>query len=90
MPGVLIIEALAQLGCLFSKMCTDGVGADDLVVFSAVEKFRFRRPVVPGDTLTLELTSFKNKFVHWKMEAVARVGDRVVADGILKSTAISS
>lgn len=89
MPGVMIVEALAQLGVLFAKMSTGGCPPEKLLVFSGVEDMRFRRQVVPGDVLTLRLTEYRRKLVHWKMQGVALVGDDIAAQGTIKATEIS-
>ena len=86
MPGVLMLEALAQVGAIFAKLSTGGVGPDRLVVFSGTEMIRFRRPVVPGDVLSLKMALVKAKFGHWKMQGTASVDDEVAAEGILMAT----
>lgn len=88
MPGVLMLEALAQLGALFAKMSTGGVPPERLVVFSGAESVRFRRPVVPGDTLTLRMELLKAKFGHWKMQGLAKVGEEVAVEGVLMATEV--
>lgn len=88
MPGVLMLEALAQLGAIFAKLSTGGVGENRLVVFSGAEEVRFRRPVVPGDTLTLRMELIRSKFGHWKMKGTAKVGDDLAVDGILMATEV--
>lgn len=55
MPGVLMLEALAQLGAIFAKLSTGGANAQQLVVLSGFDEVRFRRNVVPGDVLKLEM-----------------------------------
>ena len=60
MPGVLIIEALAQVACILGiKILDKEVGP--VVFFTGIDKAKFRRPVVPGDQLRLELTKIKQK-----------------------------
>ncbi len=88
MPGVLILEALAQLGAVFAKVATGGAEADRLVVFSGCDEIRFRRPVVPGDVLRLRMQKIKSKFGHWKMQGTAWVGDEVACEGILMATEV--
>ncbi len=88
MPGVLMLEALAQLGAIFAHLSTGGVTNDRLVVFSGAEDVRFRRPVIPGDVLTLRMELVKSKFGHWKMHGTAKVGDEVAVDGILMATEV--
>ena len=55
MPGVLILEAMAQVGAVYALQQLEGRD-DKLVLFSGIDNGRFRRPVVPGDTLTLTVT----------------------------------
>ena len=89
MPGVLIIEAMAQLGALFAKISTGGVAPGKLVVFSGADEIRFRHPVVPGDVLVMNMNLLKSKFGHWKMEGTAMVGDNLACEGVLKATEVS-
>ncbi len=88
MPGVIILETLAQLGAIFAHLSTGGAQGDRLVVFSGAESVRFRRPVVPGDVLQLRMELVKNKFGHWKMNGTAKVGGEVAAGGILMATEV--
>lgn len=88
MPGVIILETLAQLGAIFAKLVSGGASSDRLVVFSGAESVRFRRPVVPGDILQLRMELVKNKFGHWKMKGTARVGDEMATEGILMATEV--
>lgn len=83
MPGVLIIEALAQLGVIYSRLCTGGVDPSRLVVFAGCEETRFRKQVVPGDTVRLEIEYLKHRGPFWRMKGTARVGDELAAEGIL-------
>lgn len=83
MPGVLMLEALAQLGVLFSRLGVNAAPPDRLNVFAGVDEVRFRRPVVPGDQLVLEMNLIKRRPGLWKMKGIARVGDEVVVEGIL-------
>jgi 3-hydroxyacyl-[acyl-carrier-protein] dehydratase len=81
MPGVLIIEALAQVGAVTILAIEENKGK--LAFFAGIDKVRFRGQVKPGDVLILEveLTGFKGSI--GKGQAVARVGDKVVAEGEL-------
>ena len=83
MPGVLMLEALAQLGVLFSRISDGGGPSDKLNVFAGVDEVRFRRPVVPGDRLNLEMTLLKRRKGLWKMKGVASVDGEVAVEGIL-------
>ena len=79
MPGVLIIEAMAQTaGVLVLKSIPDR--QNKLVLLVAVENARFRRPVVPGDTLRMEMKVLKKKASVAKMAGVATVDGVVVAE----------
>jgi 3-hydroxyacyl-[acyl-carrier-protein] dehydratase len=79
MPGVLIVEALAQVGAVIILMMEANRGK--LAFFAGIDEFRFRGQVVPGDTLTLEVNITRLKGTIGKGQAVAKVGDRVVAEG---------
>ncbi len=79
MPGVLIVEALAQVGAVAILKMEANRGK--LGLFAGIDGFRFRGQVVPGDTLTLEVVLTRLKSTFGKGQATARVGDRVVAEG---------
>lgn len=81
MPGVLIVEALAQVGCVAMLMVESNRGK--LGFFAGIDNFRFRGQVVPGDTLTLEVVITRMKGTIGKGQATAKVGDKVVAEGEL-------
>jgi 3-hydroxyacyl-[acyl-carrier-protein] dehydratase len=79
MPGVLIIEAMAQsAGVLVLKSIPDR--DRKLVLLVAIENARFRRPVVPGDTLRMEMKVIKRKASVAKMAGIATVDGQVVAE----------
>ena len=79
MPGVLIVEAMAQTaGILVLHDMPDR--ANKLVLLVAIENARFRRPVVPGDTLRMEMKILKKKASVAKMAGVATVDGAVVAE----------
>jgi len=79
MPGVLIIEALAQAGAVMMLK-----GMDDpeskIPFFAGIDKARFRRQVVPGDQLRLELTVRRQRGTSCKLAAKAFVGDELAAE----------
>ncbi|WP_425456511.1 3-hydroxyacyl-ACP dehydratase FabZ [Cohnella pontilimi] len=81
MPGVLIVEALAQVGSVAMLMVEENRGK--LGFFAGIDEFRFRGQVKPGDTLTLEVEITRLKGPIGKGKATARVGDTVVAEGEL-------
>lgn len=86
MPGVLICEALAQAGALLAHRSTDGVHAGRVVVLTGLDHCRFRRPVLPGDQLHLDVTLLKRHRPLWKMRGVATVDGHVAAEAELSLT----
>ena len=78
MPGVLIIEALAQVGAAAILMKEENKGR--IGFLAGIDGARFRGQVFPGDTLTLEVEITRLKGVIGKGQAVAKVGDRIVAE----------
>jgi 3-hydroxyacyl-[acyl-carrier-protein] dehydratase len=85
MPGVLIIEAMAQVGGVFAIL-TDKVGSDKVTYFTGIDNARFRKPVVPGDVLRLELEMLNCKRGLYCFRGEAYVGDTLVAEAELKAT----
>jgi len=84
MPGVLIIEALAQVGAILALREFDD-RANKIPFFSGIEKARFRRPVVPGDTLTLEVVPIRLGSRVQKMRGEARVDGQLAAEAEIMS-----
>jgi beta-hydroxyacyl-ACP dehydratase FabZ len=81
MPGVLIIEALAQVGAILALREFEVEDRDKKIpFFSGIETARFRRPVVPGDTLTLEVVPLRMGNKVQKMRGDARVEGQLVAE----------
>jgi len=82
MPGVLIIEAMAQTAAV---LVVHTLGADSegkLVYFMSVDNARFRRPVVPGDCLLVHVTKQRHRGNVWKFEGRAEVEGRLAADAV--------
>jgi 3-hydroxyacyl-[acyl-carrier-protein] dehydratase len=79
MPGVLIIEALAQTGGVV--LLSDPANRGQQGFLAGVDKFRFRRPVVPGDTLRLEVTLEKMRGTLSRIRGRATVDGQLVAEG---------
>ncbi|HZG52004.1 MAG TPA: 3-hydroxyacyl-ACP dehydratase FabZ [Pyrinomonadaceae bacterium] len=84
MPGVLIVEALAQVGAILALREIER-REEKLVLFSGIERARFRQPVVPGDTLTLEVTALRIGSRIQRMRGEAKVEGRVVAEAEIMS-----
>lgn len=80
MPGVLIVEAMAQTSgvLVVSSMGKEAEGK--LVYFMSIENAKFRRPVVPGDLLKLHVQKKQQRGPVWKFEGVAKVDGQVVAE----------
>ncbi|HSN67767.1 MAG TPA: 3-hydroxyacyl-ACP dehydratase FabZ [Thermoanaerobaculia bacterium] len=87
MPGVLIIEALAQCGAvLLLKSIPDR--DKKLFYFGGIDKARFRRPVIPGDQLIMEVNVLQRRAATARLSAVARVGDAVAAEAELMTVMV--
>ncbi len=88
MPGVLIIEAMAQAAAILSFTGTSDGKPDDNKVyyFVGIDGARFKRPVVPGDQLILKVVPTRNLRGVWKFAAVATVNDQVAAEAELMCT----
>jgi beta-hydroxyacyl-ACP dehydratase FabZ len=80
MPGVLIVEALAQTGAILAARLTNFDPARQVIYFMAIDKVKFRKPVVPGDTLHLEVVPLRKGGTVWKMRGEAKVGGAVVTE----------
>lgn len=88
MPGVLILEALAQ-ACAILAFKSTGYDPKDYVIYlMGIDGARFRKPVVPGDKLTLTAEVVKAKSVVWKQRGVATVDGQVVAEGEFLATIV--
>ena len=84
MPGVLQIEALAQVGAILALREFENRG-EKIPFFSGIESARFRRPVVPGDTLMLEVTALRIGSRVQKMRGVASVDGNITAEAEIMS-----
>jgi 3-hydroxyacyl-[acyl-carrier-protein] dehydratase len=80
MPGVLIIESMAQTAAVLVVETLGGDAAGKVVYFMSIEGAKFRRPVLPGDTLKIHVTRERRRGNVWKFSAVARVDGASVAE----------
>jgi 3-hydroxyacyl-[acyl-carrier-protein] dehydratase len=80
MPGVLVIEAMAQTAAVLVVETLGPDSAGKLVYFMSIEGAKFRRPVVPGDQLRIHVSKGRNRGNVWKFNAVARVDGLSVAE----------
>ncbi len=83
MPGVLIIEALAQVSAVLTAYSTNAKKAEKLVYFMSIDNAKFRKIVRPGDTLILKSSIVQHRGTVWKFSTTAEVDDAVVAEADL-------
>lgn len=83
MPGVLIIEAMAQTSATLVVSSMEGVSsATHIVYFMTIEEARFRNPVLPGDTLRIKVKKDRARGNVWKFRGLAYVGDKLCAEAV--------
>ncbi len=80
MPGVLIIEAMAQTAAVLVVETLEGAAAGKLVYFMTIDEARFRKPVFPGDTLKIHVEKLRSRGNVWKFSGEVRVDDVVVSE----------
>ncbi len=89
MPGVLVVEAMAQSGGILSFLSLDddefeaSIGGNKAVYFMEIDKAKFRRPVIPGDRLEMHIEMIKRKMEVWKMQGRCFVDNNLVAEAIM-------
>tara|TARA_A100001015_G_C14991038_1_gene713968 strand:+ start:859 stop:1323 length:465 start_codon:yes stop_codon:yes gene_type:complete len=94
MPGVLIVEAMAQTaGCLVSY--TEGYGSKKssegkLVYFASIDSAKFRKPVRPGEILSLYIEKIRGRGTLWKFSGTAKVNGSVVSECIFSAMIVDS
>jgi 3-hydroxyacyl-[acyl-carrier-protein] dehydratase len=82
MPGVLIVETMAQVGAVLLLRSVEQRD-NKLVLFTTIEQAKFRRPVVPGDQLRVEMQVLKRKATVCKMSGKVTVDGKLVAEAVL-------
>jgi 3-hydroxyacyl-[acyl-carrier-protein] dehydratase len=87
MPGVLLVEAMAQVGGIILLAMSGNEGK--LAYFAGMDKVRFRRPVMPGDTLISEVEVLKHRGSFGWVRGVARVDGQIVVEGELSYSLVS-
>ncbi|HET6370661.1 MAG TPA: 3-hydroxyacyl-ACP dehydratase FabZ [Nitrospiria bacterium] len=85
MPGVLIIESMAQVAGVLAFKSSPNEHAGKLVYFIGIDRAKFRKPVLPGDQLRMEIEILQERSPFWKMKGVAFVEGKVVAEAILSA-----
>ena len=86
MPGVLIIEALAQAGGILAYLTGSIEQQNRLIYFMGMDKVRFRRPVVPGDQIIFDAKIIKFRSKDAKMSGIATVDNQMVAEAELMAS----
>lgn len=85
MPGVLIIESMAQTAGCFVVATLGKESEGKLVYFMTIDNARFRRPVVPGDQMLVHVEKERNRGPVWKFSGRAMVGDTLVAEAVFSA-----
>lgn len=88
MPGVLLIEALAQLGGILAYASEPFDASTSLLYFLGIDKAKFRRPVIPGDRLDLEVSIVHHRTNVWKFRGEASVEGTLCAQGELLASVV--
>lgn len=86
MPGVLILESMAQASCVLAFLGANGRTENMLAYFVGINNARFRKPVEPGDVLTLEIIQIRDKPSMSKYQCTARVDGHIVCDAEILCT----
>jgi 3-hydroxyacyl-[acyl-carrier-protein] dehydratase len=87
MPGVLMLEAMAQAAALLAFSAAGStLDANSVIYFAGIDGARFKRPVEPGDQLVMDVTLDRARAGIYKFKAVARVGDEVACEAELMCT----
>ena len=88
MPGVLVLESLAQIGGLLAYASEPFDASNSLMYFLGIDKAKFRRPVIPGDRLDLEVTVLHHRTNVWKFKGEAFVDGTLCAQGELLASVV--
>ncbi|EAU54229.1 3-hydroxyacyl-ACP dehydratase FabZ [Mariprofundus ferrooxydans] len=87
MPGVLLVEAMAQAGGILAFQSVED-DREYLVYFTGIDGVRFRRPVRPGDQVIFEMTCLRRRGFLWKLKGEAFVDGKLVCEGTLTATLV--
>lgn len=83
MPGVLIVEAMAQVSGVLYAYSLDLKGGNNTIYFMGIDKCKFRRQIVPGDQIRIEMTVLRKHRRGWKIRGEARVEGKLAAEAEL-------
>jgi 3-hydroxyacyl-[acyl-carrier-protein] dehydratase len=86
MPGVLMLEAMAQSAALLSFAGVAGPDSDSVILFAGIDGARFKRPVEPGDQLVMDVELLRQKAGIFKFKGTARVGEELACEAELLCT----
>ena len=86
MPGVLIVEAMAQVAGIMAYLASDDETKKKVSYFMAIDSAMFRKPVLPGDQLRIEITTTMNRRGIWGVDGKAFVDGKLVTEASLKAT----
>ena len=89
MPGVLILEALAQAGGVLVLRSLEDEKDDKIFMFTGIDKVRFRKPVRPGDQLHLHCFDARRKFNIWKMQGIASVNGEIATETYMTAALVN-
>ena len=87
-PGVLILEAMAQTGGICVLAMEPEKALNKNLFFSSINKARFRKPVIPGDQIIIEMERLKHKGVFWVFDGKAKVNGEVAAQAELMASVV--
>ena len=88
MPGVLILEAMAQVGGFLLMRSLNLQGAKKVIYFTGIDRARFRRPVVPGDQIRFEVSILRLRRQMCRMTGVALVEGKIAAEAAMNAVAM--
>lgn len=86
MPGVLIVEAMAQVAGIMAYLASDDETKKKVSYFMAIDSAKFRKPVMPGDQLRIEISTTMNRRGIWGVDGKAFVDGKLVTEASLKAT----
>jgi 3-hydroxyacyl-[acyl-carrier-protein] dehydratase len=89
MPGVLLVEAMAQTAGAICVLKGSATGKPKLVYFMTIDECKFRKPVIPGDQVRLQLTKLKNRRNMWWYKGEAVVDGTLVAEAVLSAMLVT-
>jgi 3-hydroxyacyl-[acyl-carrier-protein] dehydratase len=90
MPGVLMIEGMAQTAGALCMSNLDEFETPPLVYFMSIDRARFRRPVLPGDQVRYHVTKIRNRGKVWRFKAEARVDGHIVAEAEVSAVIVDT